>query len=166
MSLTDPGSVATIFSTCPDESPFSDFLVFRIGSGHDSPRVSSSWSKSNPFPPFVLMAATLSPVARPLARRSVERAAEIEADGPVGSRFCAYGQRAGELVLEAQRLRGKRQPLLVDERQPIGEPFAHGDHLVLRGRRAGLGNAGRGALETDVVEADRLRDRRGDRLAA
>ena len=34
-SLTAPGSVATIFSTWPEASSFSDFLVLRIGSGQD-----------------------------------------------------------------------------------------------------------------------------------
>jgi uncharacterized protein len=44
-SFTEPGSVDTTFSTWPDCSSFSAFLVRRMGSGQLSPRVSSSRSK-------------------------------------------------------------------------------------------------------------------------
>src|SRR5688572_6481988 len=45
-SFTEPGSVATIFSTSPALSPVSAFLVRRIGSGQFNPRVSSSFAAS------------------------------------------------------------------------------------------------------------------------
>ena len=45
-SRSEPGSVATTFSSCPLSSPASAFLALRMGSGQFSPRVSSSWSAS------------------------------------------------------------------------------------------------------------------------
>src|SRR5215813_1455722 len=45
-SLTEPGSVASTRSTCPEAISLSDFLVRSIGNGQFSPRASSSRSKS------------------------------------------------------------------------------------------------------------------------
>src|SRR3954467_15761601 len=44
-SFTDPGSVASTFSTCPERRSVSAFFVRRMGSGQFSPRASSSLSK-------------------------------------------------------------------------------------------------------------------------
>src|SRR5712691_11073071 len=51
MSLTAPGSVAMILSTCPLAMSFNTFLALRTGSGHDSPLVSSSLSNFTRFLP-------------------------------------------------------------------------------------------------------------------
>src|SRR5580765_3757678 len=82
-SLTAPGSVATIFSTWPDVSSFSDFLVLRIGSGQESPRASSSLSKSTVTPPCFM---GLGP-----QRHDAGESAAIIAAMPAGRRRGQYG---------------------------------------------------------------------------
>src|SRR6185295_2425216 len=44
-SFTEPGSVASTFSTCPERRSVSAFFVRRMGSGQFRPRASSSLSK-------------------------------------------------------------------------------------------------------------------------
>jgi hypothetical protein len=51
-SFTDPGSVATMRSTCPLAMSLSAFLARRMGSGQLSPRASSSLSKSMLLSPW------------------------------------------------------------------------------------------------------------------
>ena len=87
----------------------------------------------------------------------------MRADTTHRSRFGAHGQRIGERVLEAQRVRRDGEPLLIAEREPIADPLPEYDHLP-RGPRS-AGGADTAAANADVIEPESLRDFGRDRLA-
>src|SRR4029453_8821187 len=139
-SLTDPGSVATIFRTCPDASSLRAFFVLRMGRGQDSPRASSSLLNSTsaclrgakgtrrrltPSPLGVLQfrnaplcAAAAAPGDDP--RRTsclplIKHLPIINAETADHPRLRAQCHSARQRIFEAQRVLRDGEALLVDE---------------------------------------------------